>query len=828
MQKLVWENSLGDKVDLTSGNYGITEWEGFSNASLNIQSQQVPFQDGAVFLDALLNQRELSVTLKMQDNGNLEERYRMRRELIHVLNPKLGEGYLIYTNDFTSKRIKCVPQIPLFKTHNSNDSGTPEASLAWTACEPYWEDIEERNITIGVSGITNIENNGDIPAQLKIKYSTGFARNPRLTNVTQNTFIEYEGILNNVLHIDTNFGKKSATKESINFNVENVSNIINSVLYCKTIKKFIAIGDSYTYALSEDGINWEYYKTDIRYLSALCYSESLNIIVAVGSSGSIITSDDGINWTSRESGITEGLTSVIFVTELNYFVAVGANSKILKSYDGVTWTDISYNGGNYILSKIKYFKDYGFYIVGREELPAGNKGVILKSVDCTDWTSQIVERESFNDITYSLNTFILVGVHIYKSYDGNSWIDCESEFTNVDEVFYNNEYKTFIGINKKSIIRSKTGDSWGLVFNDNDVVFRCITYSNELKIFIADGTYCYTSFDLINWNLNNSKIAYTTKCITDGKKIIAINSISSFYQNPYYISLDSAKTFSKYYFISTENKQRPEDIIYIKKLNIFVCCSSTTVCISEDGINWQEKYVNNNMDFRSLYYDTILNKLFVCSLNSDGVVSEDFENWNVVPYLDGNICRGGNLLLRYVYKSVYISTDGEHWESYEYIFENSVKQIIYNSELKLFIGVSGGYIIKSEDGINWQKEYSSLFEDVSKIAYIEKFGMFIAIGRNGTILTSYDAISWNNKSLNINLWLTSVVYDDINDKIIIMGESGIIVISNYSNKENQIQNITKDSDMNLNLSVGINTFRVNCEEGSMTVNITYRQKYIGV
>ena len=82
--------------------------------------------------------------------------------------------------------------------------------------------------------------------------------------------------------------------------------------------------------------------------------------------------------------------------------------------------------------------------------------------------------------------------------------------------------------------------------------------------------------------------------------------------------------------------------------------------------------------------------------------------------------------------------------------------------------------------------------------------------------------------MNLNLWLTSVVYDDINDKIIIMGESGIIVMSNYGNKENQIQNITKDSDMNLNLNVGSNTLRVNCEEGSMIVNIKYRQKYIGV
>ena len=102
MQKLVWQNANGDEINLTGGNYGITEWEGFSNASLNIQNQQVPFQDGAVFLDALIEPRELSVTLKMQDKGNLEERYRMRRELIHILNPKLGEGHLIYTNDFIS------------------------------------------------------------------------------------------------------------------------------------------------------------------------------------------------------------------------------------------------------------------------------------------------------------------------------------------------------------------------------------------------------------------------------------------------------------------------------------------------------------------------------------------------------------------------------------------------------------------------------------------------------------------------------------------------------------------------------------------------------
>ena len=165
MQKLVWQNANGVELDLTSGNYGITEWEGFSNTGLNIQTQTVPFQDGGVFLDALIEQRELTVTLAIQDNNNLELRYQQRRELISALNPKLGEGYLIYTNDFISKRIKCIPQIPIFETHNSDTAGTPKASLSWVACEPYWEDLEETSVTF--KDVQVLENNGDVPVQIK-------------------------------------------------------------------------------------------------------------------------------------------------------------------------------------------------------------------------------------------------------------------------------------------------------------------------------------------------------------------------------------------------------------------------------------------------------------------------------------------------------------------------------------------------------------------------------------------------------------------------------------------------------------------------------------
>ena len=108
MQKLKFINGNGVEIDLTDKvNFGIIAWEGFSADGLNIQSQQVPFQDGGVFLDALMEQRELSVTVAINAKGDLEKRYRLRRELISVLNPKLGEGVLIYTDNYLSKSSAC-------------------------------------------------------------------------------------------------------------------------------------------------------------------------------------------------------------------------------------------------------------------------------------------------------------------------------------------------------------------------------------------------------------------------------------------------------------------------------------------------------------------------------------------------------------------------------------------------------------------------------------------------------------------------------------------------------------------------------------------------
>ena len=56
MQKLVFTNANGESVDFTDfENYCVTSWEGFANVSQEVQSQTVPFHDGSVYIDTLLN-----------------------------------------------------------------------------------------------------------------------------------------------------------------------------------------------------------------------------------------------------------------------------------------------------------------------------------------------------------------------------------------------------------------------------------------------------------------------------------------------------------------------------------------------------------------------------------------------------------------------------------------------------------------------------------------------------------------------------------------------------------------------------------------------------
>ena len=812
MQKLVWQNANGDTLDLTSGSYGITEWEGFSNSSLNIQSQQVPFQDGAVFLDALIEPRELSVTLAMQDNNDLELRYQLRRELIHKLNPKLGEGYLVYTNDFISKRIKCVAQIPLFETHNSNDSGTPKASLSWVANEPYWEDLEETVVVI--SGLNTIQNNGDVSAQVEIIIPSG-TTNPAIANRRNQKQIDILGTYNNIVRVDTNNGKKSVTEEVLDFTWVCGSNIndmvfvngnyiyvgsqiiienylsgkkyivnsgvnveLSSIIYANNL--FVIVGADGTVLTSPDGKNWTQ-RTSGTNKALMCITYGNNLFVAVGVEGTIITSPDGITWTDRS---IENFNILDITYANNLFVAVGdsttdiGNNGIYTSPDGITWTGISVEG---YLEAVTYGNNQ-FVICGLQESGA----VVYTSPDGITWTQRTIDSAyELYDIIYANNLFVIVGDEgsIFTSSDGITWTQRTSEVNNsLRTIIYANRQFTISG-DGGVILSSKKGIMWTTISIAINGGLRGITYYNNQYICVGANGLILASLDGKNWTQRNSPVNNNLMAVTYGNNLfVAVGYYGTIITSPDGITwTDRSLSTEAYLFYG---------IVYGN--NLFVAVGNR-IYTSPDGITWTQRI--NTLSLRAITY---ANNLFV-AVGSSG--------------------------------RIYTSEDGITWTQRTSGINKQLNGITYEKELFVAVG-NNGTILTSPDGITWISQSSG----IDKYLYSVVFGngQFVAVGENGSILVSVDGVNWIDKSLPTSLILFGItigenVYKICGSNIDVLeySSAGVIMESYISETLNLISDLTPDSDMTFNLEVGNNDILYSDDNGN-GATLKFRQKYIGV
>ena len=843
MQKLVWQNANGETIDLTSGSYGITEWEGFSNASLNIQSQQVPFQDGAVFLDALIEPRELSVTLAIQDNNNLELRYQLRRELIHKLNPKLGEGYLIYTNDFISKRIKCVAQIPLFETHNSNDSGTPKASLSWTACEPYWEDLEENEINFDITQQPIIKNDGDIPTQIKMDWITSNIQNPSVTNITTGKRIKYKGDLTDSLEINTNVGNKSVVSKKMGWKISSILVEYNAVTYSEDLNIICCVCDGGIILTSSDGVNWEISSSiSVTYLLGVYYSEVKKLFIAVGSEGIILTSVDAKNWTQRTSGVSTYLYSVAYSESLDMFVVTGSNGTILTSSDGINWisrtSGVSANLSSVIYAKGKYIVSGTLYNSQTQITTA----YILISTNGVDWTTlSSSTSELFNNIIYSETLDLFVssnGNAIRTSPDCITWsTQLSGANGNFNNIIYNNTLGVFIAVGTNGIIyTSPNGTNWILRNSNTTSTLRNTVYATNIGLFVIVGYYSsgiplqtvnsviLTSVDSVNWTkyINdvrtpNNGIAYSEKL----KKYVITKS-----GDPnVYISNDGINWESNEQLLQAGFG----GVIYVEDFNSFFTFKNS-IRKSTDGINWVPTSRNGN----GLAYLKATRKMWLSSSSGDWYYTTDGVNWTrkigSSPNANG-ICASEKLqMLVAVGNSGNIYTNNGYEDTWSQVTSGTsttLNSVIYSETLGVFVAVgNNGVILTSNDGTNWTSRNSGVSVQLNQVIYSEAFGIFVVVGNGGVILTSSDGINWYQKSTNITNNLYGVCASL--DKIIIVGAMNLILYSQLEVAENQIQFITADSDIGLNLAIGDNKMMMGKTAGNMVVRIKYRQKYIGV
>ena len=824
MQKLVFINGAGNEIDLTAGNFGIVNWAGLSNTSLNIQTQQVPFEDGGVFLDALMEQREIEVTVAIYDGNNLELRYQKKRELISALNPKLGEGTLIYTNDYLSRQIKAVPQIPLFENKNSNDVGTLKASVAFSCCNPYWEDINDSVVLINSGETVNIENNGDVPCGMTIELYPANAEKPTIINHTNGKEIKYNDTLTNDLLIDTNTGNKI---------VQDKATIYNNIVYSNTYKNkvyffqskglFIAVGKDVVYE-SFDGKNWKsIITTIIGGINDICLNPSTGLFVAVSVEGGVYTSLDCHTWNSQTSGVSTNLNSIKYIDRLDLFVAVGNSGTIITSEDGITWNSRTSNSTEELKS-VCYGQNIGLVAVGLNS-------TIIYSSNAINWTVEVSSgTTAYYDVIFAQNKFVVVGGKIRTSSDGITW----SEEINIGtstlrSIIYESKRSLFIAVDMYQKIYSSTnGTDWDSFSIDVNTDYKVsITYSDAFDLYVivgSNGTLA-TSKDLNNWNIIYGNIHSPRNIIRGMVYSKEHNIYLAVGLNYIYESTDGINWKTQQDVRLIYENTDLNDIIYVKELDKFVIVGDETIFTSTNGKDWNLVYTTSDNSLLAVCYSAEKN-LFV-AVGDVICKSTDGETWTENTPFEGN--KFSIIYINDYHKFfiggedyIYTSEDGEIWEAKE-VESGNYYSLAYSKEINTIVAF-GLTAIVSTDGINWIRVLTTNFGNA--VIYAEKLGKFIGTGMS--IYTSANGYDWNiEQSLAIRR-MYCLLYSEENDNILMGGESATIQYSTNQLDNNRINLLSVDSNMNFNLDIGINQVQIICAVGSIYARIKYRQKYIGV
>lgn len=801
MQKLIWKNGNGKEIELTQEPYGITEWDGFSNTELNVQTQQVPFTDGGVYLDALMEQRELSVTLAIKDRNNLEDRYRLRRELIAVLNPKLGEGYLIYENDYLQKRIKCVPYIPQFENHNSNTKGTPKASLTWLACEPYWEDVEETSVVLQAGISTVIENSGDVPCAVTIDVMPHEASGIEIVNNTQGKKIKITGQQNDLINISTETGKKEIKKVATTFGAIYPQNYgMNRIYYHEASGNFLTVHStsdipSRDSAQSKDTLFWD--KLNQYYIGVA------NNIIFAWNDGWLYISYDAMSYTKVYEPNIFGLeiTSVAYLNGV--YIAV-ANNYIFKSTDGKNWTNLNLGYGGVDV------------VVGNDMfIIAESDGTVYKSTDGTNWTHYSTGNSGFLQLEFCKDKFYLSG---RVSTDGENW----TTYTG-GGVYKNFVYSSALGVYINTDLYhsyySTDGSTW---IQTDGVGFDDCVYSADKGLFVgivySGSHHIYTSTDGIHWKPNAEYSVYSI-VYCEEKDIYIFSTVPSGGKSYIYTTKDFTSSTKVY-----ETADRNVKVTYCNKLKMFFAGSDEgTIFSSTDGLNWEE-YASGKTYTQNI----------VCGENEVLVVGSDYilrsvngNTWTEYEYNYGGVNSAySDTLKRYATVNsdgtICYSQDGITWNvATQDISGTAGDLIIWNGALKEFFVIGSTGVNKSTDGINWKYYNSYQQEVIFTITYSFTLGLYVAGGYGEYIAVSTDGINWTQLYLNATDITASCVM-----------KNGNVFVGGYTVGKiediNIIDAITSDSDMSLGLDTGSNTMIATMAGGTLTAKISYRQKYIGV
>lgn len=225
MQKVTFTNSRGESVSFgNSGVFVLQSIDGTGNVPSEIKSTKSPYQDGSSFVDVQLSDRSIPIVGFINAKSQ-QDLYQRRRDLSRILNPKLGPGKLMYTNDLRSYVIDAISEEGAVFGERFVHANM--FTVNFIANTPYWRDQTQtvKGLRYEAGGMTfplrlatrfafaayrgTFVNGGDVETPVEIHYK-GPAENPIVESETTGEYIKvnYELGFDQTLIISTEFGDK--------------------------------------------------------------------------------------------------------------------------------------------------------------------------------------------------------------------------------------------------------------------------------------------------------------------------------------------------------------------------------------------------------------------------------------------------------------------------------------------------------------------------------------------------------------------------------------------------------------------------------------------
>lgn len=803
MQRLTFINGKGKEIDFTSGDYGITDWSGFASDELNIQSQKVPFHSGSVFLDALLEEREISITLAINDDKDLEKRYRLRRELISTLNATLGEGVLIYENDYIQKQIKALPRIPVFANKNANEGGTCKADISFHCCNPFWEDITNTKVYISGGSTVKIENYGDVKTPISFTYfgedNSFIVRNK--TNGDEIVFDNKTG--DNIIGVSLDSGNKVVKQKVAKVTNKTVSNMADSGIFYND-KMYFFLNDTVEI---HDGEEVESYKMNVA-----------NIV--------LVRECKGIMWCRYE------------IEENNFGFA--------KSTNGYEWTELNGIESNFEWYDVYLADDNKYY------LATGYNSYMYESTDALNFIESALEGVTYFNHTWykaDYNAELQIPTLYYSTDNRVTWnvLDTSAEYKTTGIIPWRTSDSLYIfdyTIYTQACYRVEGGSHFEYIGNNTETfAYACVAETPRGKLYGGGGN---SGSGIGNYDVNkNVYIIYNTGTDVDSiyydttsatlwaicrdKSIVRSKDMLIFETLPKGLYIQQVATNGDYYLLTDETNKLYRTKNFIESEVISENCPHLNSLIYSEG-----EFVGVNDDYVIIYNGNTLVKKEIPDINGKEIIKK-----NGVYYINTE-------------NDLQTTTD---FETFNVLFNDPVDDI--------FLTDAGIGFIASELGSSavYEARGELSYNKIVSKSYIINRGA-VALGANYVCYATdnkiYTGSEWNDVSVLIEtdteikdvMWsnslnmlvaltedklyfFTKIKGTEINIKGISLAESyeGVLVtgfnlyLAQIIEQNNLISSLT--SRLKLDLDSGTNEIEF---AGGVNSNIAieYRNRYIGV